>query len=251
MKVETDVLFASPDGVDLRLDLFLPDGADPSPVVLCIHGGGWISGEKSDCHIVAQEFVRRGYAAACPDYRLAPLYTYPAAVEDVRAAARFIREHGHQLGVDAGRVAAFGNSAGGHLSAFLALSRDPLERVDAAVNVSGLTDLTNPSEQHPEIAWDFLQQFLGAPYVGNEERWIEASPLHNIHPEAAPIANIHGTLDEVVNPSQSVRFHEALQEAGVASALLLLPGEGHSFTPEGFDRVMDFADEFLKGVLKR
>lgn len=251
MKVTPDVLFASPDGVDLRLDLFLPDAELPAPVVLCIHGGGWISGDKSDCHIVAQEFVRRGFAAACPDYRLAPLYTYPAAVEDVRAAVRLLRQHGQELGVDAERVAAFGNSAGGHLSAFLALSGDAAERADAAVNVSGLTDLTNPSEQHPEIAWDFLQQFLGVPYAGNEERWIEASPLHNIHPEASPVANIHGTLDEVVNPSQSVRFHEALRKAGVASELLLLPGEGHSFTPDGFNQVMDFADEFLKGVLKR
>lgn len=251
MKVAPDVLFASPDGVDLRLDLFLPDADLPAPVVLCIHGGGWISGEKSDCHIVAQEFVRRGYAAACPDYRLAPLYTYPAAVEDVRAAVRYLRERGQELGFDPGRIAAFGNSAGGHLASFLALSPDPAERSDASLNVSGLTDLTNPSEQHPEIAWDFLHQFLGVPYVGNEERWIEASPLYNIHPEASPVANIHGTLDEVVNPSQSVRFHEALREAGVPSELLLLPGEGHSFSPEGFEKVMDFADEFLKGVLKR
>lgn len=250
MKVATDVVFASPDGVDLRLDLFLPGTQTPAPVVLCIHGGGWISGDKADCHIVASELIQRGYAAACPDYRLAPLYTYPAAVEDVRAALRFLRERGEELGIDPGRVAAFGNSAGGHLSAFLALSPEPAERADASVNVAGLTDLTNPSEQHAEIAWDFLQQFLGVPYVGNEERWIEASPLHNIHTDAAPVANIHGTLDEVVNPSQSVRFHEALRKAGATSELLLLPGEGHSFTASGFEEVLNFADNFLKNVLK-
>ncbi|MEW5884675.1 MAG: alpha/beta hydrolase [Armatimonadota bacterium] len=250
MKVATDLVFASPDGVDLRLDLFLPGTEAPAPVVLCIHGGGWISGDKTDCHIVASELVRRGYAAACPDYRLAPLYAYPAAVEDIRAAVRFLRERGAEVGIDPGRVAAFGNSAGGHLSASLALSPDRAERADASVNVAGLTDLTNPSEQHAEIAWDFLQQFLGVPYVGNEERWIEASPLHNIHTDAAPVANIHGTLDEVVNPSQSVRFHEALRKAGATSELLLLPGEGHSFTASGFEEVLNFADNFLKNVLK-
>lgn len=249
MRAATDLVFASPDGVDLRLDLFLPEAEAPPPVVLCIHGGGWISGDKTDCHIVASELVRRGYAAACPDYRLAPLYTYPAAVEDVRAAVRFLRERGAELGIDPGRVAAFGNSAGGHLSAFLALSPHRAERADASVNVAGLTDLTNPSEQHAEIAWDFLQQFLGVPYAGNEERWIEASPLHNIHKDAAPVANIHGTLDEVVNPSQSVRFHEALKQAGATSELFLLPGEGHSFTASGFEEVLNFSDNFLKKVL--
>jgi len=236
--------------VDLRLDLFLPDGDAAAPVVVCIHGGGWISGDKADCHIVASELVRRGYAAACPDYRLAPLYPYPAAVQDVRAAVRFLKERGNVLGIDPKRVAAFGNSAGGHLSALLALSPDPAERADASVNVSGLTDLTNPSEQHAEIAWDFMQQFLGVPYLGNEERWIEASPLHNIRPDVAPVANVHGTLDEVVNPSQSVRFHEALRKAGATSELLLLPGEGHSFTASGFEEVLNFADTFLKSVLK-
>ncbi|MER3414536.1 MAG: hypothetical protein C4341_10000 [Armatimonadota bacterium] len=180
----------------------------------------------------------------------APLYTYPAAVQDVRAAVRFLKERGNVLGIDPKRVAAFGNSAGGHLSALLALSPDPAERADASVNVSGLTDLTNPSEQHAEIAWDFMQQFLGVPYLGNEERWIEASPLHNIRPDVAPVANVHGTLDEVVNPSQSVRFHEALRKAGATSELLLLPGEGHSFTASGFEEVLNFADTFLKSVLK-
>lgn len=251
MKTATDVVFASPEGIDLRLDLFLPEDKRHAPVVLCIHGGGWISGDKSDCHIVANELARRGYAAACPDYRLAPLYTYPAAVQDVRAAVRFLRERGAEFGIDSSKVAAFGNSAGGHLSAFLALSPDPVERSDASVNIAGLTDLTNPSEQHAEIAWDFLQQFLGAPYQGNEERWIEASPLHNIRPDAAPVANIHGTLDEVVNPSQSVRFHEALRKAGVPSELLLLPGEGHSFTPSGFEQILDFADSFLRKTLNQ
>lgn len=251
MKLATDIVFASPGGVDLRLDLFLPDVEEPAPVVVCIHGGGWISGDKADCHIVATELVRRGYAAACPDYRLAPLYTYPAAVEDIRAAVRFLRERGAEVGIDPGRVAAFGNSAGGHLAAFVALSSDPAERSSASVNVAGLTDLTNPSEQHAEIAWDFLQQFLGSSYAGNEERWIEASPIHNIRPDAAPVANIHGTLDDVVNPSQSVRFHEALRQAGVTSELLLLPGEGHSFTPSGFEEVLKFTDQFLRDVLKR
>jgi acetyl esterase/lipase len=243
-----DRIFASPDGVDLRMDIFYPGTPGPHPVVLCIHGGGWISGSKEEYAPVAEEFARRGFAGAACEYRLAPLYPFPAAVQDVRAAVRFLRQEADALGTRPDAVFAFGNSAGGHLSSFLALSPEPTERVNAAVNVSGLTDLTNPDEQHAPIAHDFLQQFVGAPYVGNEERWIEASPYHNIIADAAPVLNIHGALDEIVNPSQSVRFHEALKAAGARSELLLLEGEGHSFTPEAFEQILERSAAFFREV---
>ncbi len=248
MTTVTDQVFASPDGIELRLDIFYPNAPGPHPAVLCIHGGGWISGSKEEYAPVAQEFARRGIAGAACDYRLAPLYPFPAAVHDVRSAVRYLRENAEPLGLDPNCLFSFGNSAGGHLSAFLALSPEPSERVSGAVNVSGLTDLTNPLEQHPPIAHDFLQQFVGVPYEGNEERWMEASPFHNIIAEAAPVLNIHGTLDDIVNPSQSVRFHEALKAVGARSELILLEGEGHSFSPGAFEQILDRSVAFFHEV---
>jgi acetyl esterase/lipase len=241
MTKKLDQVYRESDGVTLRYDAFL--SPSPRAAVVCIHGGGWVSGDRSDYHDIAEFFAANGFNAYCPQYRLAPLYPFPAAVDDCRAFVAFLRAGGESP------LAAFGNSAGGHLSSMLAMSPNVEERVDAAVDVCGLADLTNPETGHPMIAWDFIGQFMGTAFQGNEALWIQASPIYQITPQTAPLLIFHGTNDDIVWKAQSEKLYDALSAQGLQAKLTLLENEGHSFTPEGFQRILEESIAFFEEKL--
>lgn len=256
MIVRLDEVYAERDGTPLAFDLFRPSIDKALPLVVCIHGGGWISGEKADHHELAEGLCRHGFAAACPDYRLAPLHPFPAAVEDVQAFVRFIRENAGEFGVRPDLIGSVGNSAGGHLSVMLALTDESdagvSSRVDAAAAICPITDLTDPHGQHFPVALGFLEQFMGGPFEGNEQRYREASPIHRIGIAAAPLLMIHGDADDIVPVGQSEALAEALQAKGHTVEFSKLEGEGHSFTLEAWNhieaRLVDFFSKRLAGV---
>lgn len=249
--------FAAPGGTALGYDLVLPEGAGPFPLVVCLHGGGWISGDKSDMHEIALWLASEGFGAACPSYRLAPLYPFPAAVEDVMAVVRFAIAQASELGVDPTRFASFGNSAGGHLAAMLGvLSRMPTDspdavsaRVKAVVDICGISDVTDPRAKHLPISWSFLEQFMEVPFEGNEERFKLASPLQHVDANAAEFLLIHGEDDDVVPISQSEEMHASLEANGVKSRFIRLPGEGHALSYQAWPGVAKEVLAFLKETL--
>lgn len=243
MKKLLNESFTTADG-DLEFDAYLPD--DPIGSVICIHGGGWISGDKSEMRDVAAIFAHKGLAAFCPQYRLAPLHPYPAAVKDVRAFVKHLRENAEGFGVKPHKIAAFGNSAGGYLCAMSAVSPDPSSRPNVCADVCGLADLTRPQQQHPSIAWDFIGQYMRVPYDGNEEIWIAASPVYLVDAGTAPTIIFHGDQDDIVWPEQSKKLHEAFQINNVESRLHLLPNEGHSFTLPAFEEILDRSSQFFQ-----
>lgn len=237
-------VYASPGGRTLSFDAFLPDSDGPHPVVVCIHGGGWISGDKEDMSDVARLFSQAGFAGICPEYRLAPLNPYPAAVEDIQALLSFITQDGDKLGLDASRVATFGNSAGGHLAAMAGLAEG--SPVTEVISVCPITDLTSPHQQHFAIAWGFLEQFMSVPYEGNEAIYRGASPLHLAHVTAPPFLLIHGVEDDIVPVAQSDALAQKLRSLGVPVDYHRMPGEAHSFTYEAWMEIMRLSTAFLK-----
>ena len=243
-----DEVYANVGSAGLRYDAILQEGK-PAPAIVCIHGGGWVSGDRSDMHEVAQYFSQRGYAAFCPQYRLAPLYTYPAPIEDIENFIGYLREKADSLNVIPESVGVIGNSAGGYLAAMAGLSEDMQGRANAVVNMCGLTDLTNYRESHPSISWDFLVQYMSAASA-EDPIWIEASPLFRVHSGAAPFLIFHGEEDDIVYVDQSKRFYNSLREAGVTVDLELLPGEGHSFTPPAFKKILERSTDFFKKHLR-
>lgn len=247
MKRSYDEIYAEVGGAKLRFDVFTPESAEKTPAVICIHGGGWVSGDKVDYHDVAQYFAMHGYSAFCPQYRLAPLYPYPAAVEDLRKFVAFLRRESANLNTIPEAVFSIGNSAGGHLSAMLAMSVTPIEKVAAAVNISGLSDLADYKKQHPAISWDFIAQFLSG---ADEGQAIQASPIYQITREAAPMMIFHGAEDDIVLPEQSERLYAALKEAGVEASLQVLEGEGHSFTLSGFQGILKQSLDFFDNQVR-
>lgn len=250
MRVLTDQTFAEIDGVELRFDLFRPNTDEVVPLVVMLHGGGWISGSKEDLREIAIDLAAKGFAAACPNYRLAPLHPYPAAVDDAQAFVEFARSQADAWQIAPDRVASWGNSAGGHLAAMLGVAQDPAQRVNAVIDLCGIADVTRPREQHYAIAWGFLEQFMGVPYDGNEALYQAASPLWQLSGELPPFFVVHGDADDVVPVQQSDVFVASLQKLGVRVEYLRIPGEDHGFARGSFPKIARGYLGFLRDVFQ-
>jgi acetyl esterase/lipase len=253
--VENEV-YAKKQGVTLKYDSFLPERAENIPAIVLFHGGGWVSGDKSDMHEIGAYLLDNGFAAFCPQYRLAPLFPYPAPIQDAREFIRFLRLNARHFGISPNAIGAFGNSAGGHLSAMVALTdeRTPenpelSSRVDSAVCVAPLTDLTSYRQELPEITWDFIQQFLPAPAEEKPEIWAEASPLSHVDDASPPLLLFHGDADDIVPLAQSEKLYHALKARGRPAFLRTLPGEGHSFSEKAFFTIISETIEFFRETL--
>ena len=235
-ELEADVVYAEVDGVPLRYDHYRPLGrTGPVPAVVFVHGGGWMRGDPSQAAANALHFARRGIATVAISYRLAPGHRFPAPLDDVRRGLRWIRAHADALGIDAGRLALLGVSAGAHLAMLTHLAgtlpelapdlpaelRDVPETVRAVVAHYGPFDLGRRRSE-------MVDGLLG-PRV-EDPAWTRlASPVAHAARATAPVLLIHGTADALVSWRESERMHAALLDAGKESQLLLLEGAPHAF----------------------
>ena len=253
-----DQVYASPKGVPLSFDLLAPESSTPLPLVICLHGGGWISGDKEDMHEIVAFFSQNGFASAAVQYRLAPLYPFPCAVLDAMAFVRFARDNAASLNVDPNRFASIGNSAGGHLASMLGVldrmpefeaDAEPSARVQAVLDLCGITDINDPRVQHNPIAWSFLEQFMEVPFEGHEAKYGLASPVSHVDAKSAAFLIVHGEADDIVPIDQSERMAAALRGHGVAVEFVRLPDEGHAFSFQAWPLIAQSAVDFLKRTL--
>lgn len=236
--VERGVVYGVVAGEPLLLDVYrsLP-GAEPQPAVILIHGGGMWTGSRADMEHPAQQLARAGYVAFSVDYRLvdaaAACHRWPAQLDDVQRAVRWVRAHAADYGIDPMRVGAYGWSAGGQLAALLgtrdtrdatAPSADYPSRVACVVDLAGDIDLaayTQPPALHEVVA------LLGGTLQEVPERYRDASPLSWIDGRTAPFLVVHGVQDDVVPIEQSRRLVAALRGAGVEAQYVELPSAAH------------------------
>ncbi|WP_254790720.1 alpha/beta hydrolase [Blastococcus tunisiensis] len=242
--VRSDLVYATERGVELHLDLYLP-ATRPAPLCLWLHGGGWVRGSRTAR--AAERLVpmaRNGMAVAAVQYRFSGEAPFPAQLDDVRAAVRWLRRNAADLALDAERIGAWGASAGGHLAALLALCPDERDRdlgdssVQAAVCWYPITDLTRRETDVPEGPLPSFAtgppmvpppeaRLLGVESLRQAAAAAAASPITHVHPGAPPFLLMHGDRDGWVPSEQSRALHRALQVDGVPTSLLLLAGANH------------------------
>lgn len=273
VKVVPDITYATVGKEKLKLDLVLPAGPGPHPVVLCFHGGAWSAGNRKDLTRpsvqipgvtpeptadvgILVNLARRGYAAATVSYRLAPKAKFPAQIEDAKTAVRFLRANAAKYDLDPKRFAALGFSAGGHLALLLGttdssagfdgpLYPDEDSRVQCVIDFFGPTDLSLYSET-PGLAESFIASFLGRECLIDDTCYKRASPIDYVTKGDPPVLLIHGTLDLVVPIIHSERMCKKLIDCGVPAELHTVRWKGHGWEDKTASREAAMATlEFL------
>ncbi|GET36795.1 alpha/beta hydrolase [Microseira wollei] len=266
----------------LLLDLFVPEekSSQPLPVLIYIHGGGWVAGSKDLClkniqkRQGMQKFMGRGYALACINYRFSDRALFPAQIQDVKTAVRWLKQNADRYNLNQDKIGAWGESAGGHLSALLATSAGVKElegnpknpqfssRIQAVVNFYGPTDFTKvppafeqpytPAlEKYKQRPWyhytKVTNRLLGGAVSKKLKLATLANPITHIDTQDPPFLIAHGALDDIVPLSQSELLVKALQAKGVEVTFIQEPKRGHYF---GGDKGEYFAPKYIDMMLK-
>ena len=264
---EKDVIYGNSDGVDLKMDIVKPaPGPGPVPAVVCIHGGAWQVGSKNDYGLIAGLVASHGFVAAAVEYRLAPKHKWPAQIEVVKCAVRYLRAHAKELNSLPDKIGAVGDSAGGHLSLLLGLMdpKDGLEgkggnleqssKVQAVVNLYGPTDLRlwhATPEAEAMAKKDMGKGFedMMVDLLGTSDRkapvMAQMSPVMYISAGDAPILTFHGNKDIVVPVEQGKLLHAALEKAGLTQKLVIVEDAGHGLDPLQLATAAQQAFEFF------
>lgn len=246
--IEPPRVYAAPQGRPLRHTLFRPADDDGAlrPAIVLIHGGGWFGGMRQQVRWYGRHFAARGYVAIAIDYRRMFRYPFPYCVYDCKAAVRWLRLNAAEYRIDTNRIAALGNSAGGHLASMLAVTRPedgleggenpgPSSAIQAAVSLYGPQDLRYylrpdfPLRAVGPIAPWYIGRFVAGHRESGRDPFDAASPPTYVHPGAAPVLFIHGANDRISPFEHSVLFHERLAALGVPTELLQVPNRNHAF----------------------
>ncbi|MEU6222884.1 alpha/beta hydrolase [Streptomyces sp. NPDC047042] len=268
-----DIMYGHVEGFrPLRLDLYVPDAERAVPVVLYIHGGAWLGGSRKPLHhdfvdfpTIWHQLNRAGMAVASVSYRLASEAPFPTCLHDVKAAVRWLRAHGGQLGLDPGRIGAFGDSAGAHL-ALLAAQRTPAE-LEGHVGVTGVpsdlaavaawyppTDLSlfrRPPDLDPQSAAALPEtRLLGGRVEELPDLARAASPVTWVHPDSPPVLLVHGTADSLVSIEHSETMAAAYAAAGAFAELQVVSRADHCFLGIDIEPIAERTVTFLRRHLQ-
>jgi acetyl esterase/lipase len=263
-----DVVYGQGGGRELKLDVLEPAQAPETlrPALIYVHGGGWARGDKRAGLGLNAEYAARGYYTVTVQYRLTHEAIYPAQIEDVKAAVRWVRAQAAAKRIDPARIGIWGHSAGGHLASLAATAgdvdalegrgghSDQASRVACVVDVFGPTDLTrfefDPDSRWSASARQLLKAFLGGPHEERLDLAAQASPVEYVTPDDPPVLIVHGTADPLVPFRQAELFQSALQQAGVDVTLVAVEGAGHGWRPSPRidERIARFFARHLEGA---
>jgi acetyl esterase/lipase len=262
VEYKPDITYAKVAGEELQLDVASPKGLDhPVPAIVVIHGGGWMGGKRQSMTDFAKQVAAHGYVAPTISYRLAPKHPFPAQIEDVKCAVRYLRAHAKELNIDPQRVGATGISAGAHLSMMLGVmdSADGMEgdggnagqpsKVQAVVSYVGPVNLV--IDNYTETQTQILTAFLQGPPKEKVADCRRASPITYINKGDAPMLCFFGTNDPLISYDQAFQITTALDNAEVPGRVELLLGASHGWMGKEMDRTMEATMSFFDQHLKK
>jgi acetyl esterase/lipase len=245
VRVYKNLIFATPNGSELKLDLYRPRNTEgPLPVVIWIFGGAFRVDNKKSCARTTW-LTQHGFAVAVISYRLSGEAIFPAQVHDCKAAVRWLRANAAKYNLDKEHIGAWGPSSGGYLSTMLGVTGgvDALEgdlgnaeessRVQAVVDFYGPSDFLKMDKARlPDGQWHYPaespeSQLIGAPIKEAPEKVKEANPITYVNGSAPPFLILHGTEDLNVPVNQSEILFAALKEASVDATFFEVVGAGH------------------------
>jgi acetyl esterase/lipase len=254
-RILTDVRYAGTSPAQ-GLDLYLPRSASGAPLVVLVHPGTFAEGDKREVGAVPT-LLEQGYAVASVNYRLSGEARFPAAVQDVKAAIRWLRAHAGEYGIDPRRIAVWGTSAGGYLATMVGVSGGVWSGLDdvglgnaavssqvqAVVSWYGPGDFTALDTQARQVAacagrapahddpGSPESRWLGGPVqtapltrASNPIAWLPSAPAGSL----PPFLLVHGGVDCVVPSAQSTQLGQALTAAGVPTRVEIADGAGHA-----------------------
>jgi len=260
-----------------KLDLYLPAGSGPFPLVVYVHGGGWRTGDKIKPfkNGIVDGLLAQGFAVASLNYRLSGEAVFPAAIQDVKSAVRWLRAHAQDYRLDSTRFGAWGDSAGAHLVSLLGTScgvtelegaelgnADQSSCVQAVVDWFGPTDFLQADQEFidsgstcpatHDLPTSGESEFMGFAIQDNPEAVKKANPITYVSSDDPPFFIQHGTADCTVPPQQSQIFYDALAPAIGAEKVTLTffdgweHGDSRFSTPSNLAVVINFLVQRLK-----
>jgi acetyl esterase/lipase len=254
-----DLTYRTVGNKELKLDLYRPKAtAKPAPLVVLIHGGCWMDGSRKEMGFYAVNLARLGYVTASVDYRLSEESPYPAAVEDMRAAIKWLTDHAATYNLDPDRIALMGGSAGGHLTEYLGYSANtPTQghpqgvgpKVKAIIPFYGWSDLTDPSVNYQY----YMELFLGKKYADAPKLYEEASPITHVDEGDPATLLLHGTIDTIVPITQAEKLAKKLEANKVPYIYAPFKGgyHGYDMFTDPNPGVMYLIEQFLSEYLAK
>lgn len=266
-----DVPYMKDGDVSQRLDIYYPEKRpiEPLPLIVHIHGGGWMGGSKHPCDT---RMLAQGYVLASVGYRFSQKAKFPAQIQDCQAAIRWLRANAKQYHINPEKVGVIGGSAGGHLSALVGVSggkklfaaigesTDQSDAVQCVCDIFGPKNFASVMEQAEKdtkvknifkfnTPSDPYSELIGA-NLSDREKTVAVSPITYVDKNSPPTLILHGTHDALVPYAQSEEFAAAMAKSGAPVWLQTFPGGGHGggvfSKPAVFLLMRNFFDKYLK-----
>ncbi|RMF80615.1 MAG: alpha/beta hydrolase [Chloroflexi bacterium] len=239
--VSSDITYSMPGNRPLKLDVYHPKVApavgDRYPAIVCVHGGSWASGDKNDAFTVHHRYLAsQGYVVFAVQYRLSGEAIWPAQMEDVQCAVRWVKHHADQYDVDAQRVALFGRSAGGHIALMAAYRAcDPAVKKtclpDVDANVQSVVAIYPPTDLRlwRSVSWSAVTALMGGLTHEKPQAYADASPVEFVRDGLPPTLLVQGYMDELVFPAHAESLKNRLWCTDTPVVMLRSPWSRHGF----------------------
>lgn len=259
----------------LKMDVLIPQKNSPTPAVIFVTGGGFISSNRARMPQLRMKLAESGYFVASIEYRTAPNSKFPSPIEDVKSAIRFLKANAEKFNINSEKISVIGDSAGGYLSAFAAVTNsekvfnvgenlNQSSKIICAVDLYGISDLTkigddfgeemknkyNSSSSISSLFLNGMSAFTGSgdSVLSDEKLAAKANPINYINKNSAPMLLMHGDADNVVSPSQTDLLFQALKNSGVDAERYVIPNANHSddywLQDEVFEVILEFLNKY-------